>query len=71
MSYECLNPQCFYEGALLSAQDVCWVNFYNHEIGDLELRSTCPSCSEPMAIWDERPDTEVNEDATLQKTLFV
>ena len=49
--YECMNPKCFYVGALLKASDVVWKHFWNTNIEDLDLRATCPSCSEPMAIW--------------------
>lgn len=70
MCYECLNPECFYEGSLLGAEDVRWVDYYNHDTELMDLRSTCPSCHEPLAIWDEMPDTEVNADGTLQKKLW-
>ena len=56
--YECANPQCFYVGALLDQEDVVWKDFYNHEIQDMDLRSTCPSCGDPMMIWSD-------EDAAL------
>ena len=56
--YECMNPQCFYVGALMRAHEVKWVHYYDHELEDLELRSVCASCAEPLAIWHEDDDTE-------------
>jgi len=69
MCYECLNPQCFYVGALLGANDVVWKHFWNSAIDDLDFRPQCPSCNEPMATWDEPPNSEVKDGAlqTLAK----
>ena len=49
--YECANPECFYVGALLTFEDVCWKDVWNSEIDDLDLVPTCPSCQDPMMIW--------------------
>jgi len=68
MSYECLNPNCFYCEALLSAGDCTWVHFWNSAIDDIDFRPKCPSCAEPMAAWDDNPTHEVN-DGTLQALL--
>ena len=51
--YECANPECFYCESLLSLEDVVWKHYWNSEIGDLDLRSVCPSCGEPMMIWED------------------
>lgn len=51
--YECANEACFYCGALLPTEDVAWKDFWNSEIGDLDFRAICPSCREPMMIWED------------------
>lgn len=51
--YECANPDCFYLGALLDMEDVVWKHYWNSDIGDLDLRSVCPSCDNPMMIWSD------------------
>lgn len=56
--YECANPDCFYCGSLLDTNDVVWKYYWNSEIEDLDLRSTCPSCSEPMMIWSDDGTSE-------------
>jgi len=50
--YECANPECFYCGTLLNLNEVDWKDFWNSQIENLDLRATCPSCAEPMMIWD-------------------
>ena len=55
--YECANPFCFYEGSLFQMDEVDWVHFWNSEIDDLDLRSVCPSCAEPMMIWSDEDET--------------
>jgi len=50
--YECANPDCFHVGTLLTLDEVDWKDFWNSEIEDLDLRSVCPSCKQPMMIWD-------------------
>lgn len=56
LKYECLNPDCFYCGSLMGVHEVRWVHFWNSQIEDLDLRSTCPSCHDPLAIWDDDTD---------------
>lgn len=51
--YECMNPDCFYDGTLLRMDDVVWKHYWDSRAEDLLVRSVCPSCHEPMAIWDE------------------
>lgn len=65
--YECLNSGCFYNGSLLAFEDVSWKDFYNHQIGDLDLRPVCPSCREPMATWHD--ESEEN-DAEIQTQIL-
>lgn len=60
--YECANPECFYVGALLRTTEIMWVTYWSHELEDLDLRATCPSCAEPMMIWHEDDDTDRAED---------
>lgn len=67
MCYECLNPDCFYNGSLLGVEDVNLEHYWDSTIEDLGLRATCPSCGEPMAIWDESPDSEVKDGAIQKK----
>ena len=57
VSYECANENCFYDGALLSFEDVNFVQMWNSEIGDLDLIPHCPSCGEPMMIWSDNDGT--------------
>jgi len=54
--YECLNPQCFYDGALMDAEDVLWGYKWNAEIGDLDLLPRCPSCRDYLVPWNEEED---------------
>lgn len=51
--YECSNTSCFYDGALLKFDEVVWKHYYNHEMEDLDMRSTCPACGDPMMIWHD------------------
>lgn len=51
--YECANAECDGDGHLWRATEVNWVHFWNSEIDDLDLRSVCPLCSQPMMIWEE------------------
>ena len=51
--YECANPKCFYVGSLMTSDDVLWKHFWNSDLQDLDLRGTCPSCGDPLMIWDE------------------
>ena len=69
MAYECGNPHCFYCASLLGLDDVVFRDRWHSEIGDLALVAFCPSCDEPMMVWeDERPDTVVKH-GSLQKKL--
>jgi len=49
--YECLNPECFYNGALMNMDDVAWKDVWSSHLEDLELVAFCVSCGEPMAHW--------------------
>jgi len=51
--YECANSDCFYVGVLLRMTDVIWKDYYDHREGDLLPLAACPSCVEPMMIWNE------------------
>ena len=51
--FECANPDCFYCGSLIGVEDVSWIHFWNSEIEDLDMRSVCPSCNEPLMIWED------------------
>ena len=51
--YECANPDCFYCGSMLDLEDVAWKHYWNHDAGDLDLRAVCPSCGDPMMIWED------------------
>ena len=50
--YECGNPDCFYVGSLLTLEDVSWRDVWNSNLQDLDLIPICPSCADPMMIWD-------------------
>ena len=50
--YECANPDCFYVGTLLRLDEVDWVDRWNSHLEDLVPHSVCPSCRQPMMIWD-------------------
>jgi len=50
--YECANPDCFYVGSLLNLHEVTWKDYWDSRFEDLLPRSTCPSCAEPMMIWE-------------------
>jgi len=52
--YECANSECFYCGSLLDMEDVVWKHYWDSRAEDLLLRSTCPSCGDPMMIWSEK-----------------
>ena len=54
--YECANPDCFYCGSLLDMNDVEWVHYWDSDLDDLSFRSVCPSCREPMMIWNGGDD---------------
>jgi len=50
--YECANPDCFYCGTLLSMNEVVWKDYWDRRAEDLLPRSVCPSCYQPMMIWE-------------------
>ena len=56
LKYECANPECFYCGALMDLEDVVWKDYWSPELKDLTLVPFCPSCNDPMMIWDEEGD---------------
>ena len=51
--YECVNPECYYVGALVDFEDVVWRDCWNSEIGDLDLVPHCASCGEPVIFWED------------------
>jgi len=53
LRYECANPECFYVGALMNFEDVTWKDVWDSHIGDLEHVAHCPSCADPVMIWEE------------------
>jgi len=50
--YECANPECFCCGTLQDMHEVVWKDFWNSSLEILDIRATCPSCTDPMMIWD-------------------
>jgi len=53
LSYECMNPQCFYVETLLSFSDVIFKERWSSEVHDLIMVAHCPACIEPMAHWSD------------------
>lgn len=51
--FECVNSECFYDGALMDSDDLVWKDVWNSHIGDLELVPCCPSCREFVIYWEE------------------
>ena len=49
--YECANPECFYVGSLMKREEVVFKTYWDHDLEDLLPRATCPSCADPMMIW--------------------
>jgi len=53
LNYECANPDCYYCGTILWLDDVVWKEIWNSEIHDLDCVAHCPSCVQPMMIWED------------------
>ena len=51
--YECANDKCFYLGALLKYDEVVLRHVWDSFLGDLTPVAHCPSCNEPMMIWED------------------
>lgn len=50
--YECVNANCFYDGALMGYDDVRWQHHWSVSEQDLVLLATCPSCQEHMIPYE-------------------
>jgi len=55
--YECANIECFYEGTLINFTDGSYKYVWNSEIGDLDVVPVCPSCLQPMMVWEDDDGT--------------
>jgi len=55
--FECANSECFYCGTLLNFIDCSFKDVWNSEIGDLDLVVICPSCREPLMVWEDNDGT--------------
>lgn len=66
--YECANPECFYVEALMSFDEVSWVHYWNHDLGDLDLRAVCASCREPLMIWHDSDEDRIAGLVTATQT---
>jgi len=53
VQYECVNPNCFYESALLDFDDLVWKHLWCSQLEGLELVPYCPSCNDPVIFWSE------------------
>lgn len=50
--YECANSDCFYDGVLVDFFDVKWKDVWNSTLQDVEPIPICPSCEEPVMVWN-------------------